>query len=606
MHARVLSPHGPLSPQPSSPPRGRNKKGLVISRAAAQGGPRSPHRNGPLSPKIRSPRPGSPSFCSPGSRAPKSILQRVFNGLLWLLIRQPRYIALMLLLYVGLSGLYTSFIADLPEHQVAMGVNTGMGLVGGGLLAWQHGSARSTVGTTYESPRIYERFAEAMDAAGGNVTFGNVATWQHPAPEEGWRPCIERPPGYPGPPEKTNGYIVVVANGGLNQQRSSICNAVAVARLLNATLVVPHFHFNPIWRDPSTFAEIFDVDHFIKSLERDVRIVKELPNDVLEGLGETAGGYKVKVPAWATASFYLKKVLPQLLEARVIRFSPFANRLSYDGIPPEIQRLRCRTNFEALRFAPTISAAARRLTQLMGGGPTWELAKDPYVAVHLRFEKDMVAFSNCVYDGGEDELKEMADFREFGWRGKFTKPGRKHINPGEVRRDGKCPLTPLEVGMMLRGMGFPKSTRLYMAAGQIYRGDRMMAPLRAMFPNLQTKSTLLLPEELSPFKVFVISQGGNFPQILVGHRRFLNRGHWKTIRPDKRHLADFRHEMELMRVHNDVKGADKRKVGASIYTVPQPECMCQEKEPPGSGPGVVQAAAETKGGDEDKDDEDMG
>ncbi|WMV19118.1 hypothetical protein MTR67_012503 [Solanum verrucosum] len=62
-----------------------------------------------------------------------------------------------------------------------------------------------------------------------------------------WRPCIDK--SSRGLPE-SNGYIYIEANGGLNQQRTSICNAVAVAGYLNATLVIPHFHFHSIWRDP--------------------------------------------------------------------------------------------------------------------------------------------------------------------------------------------------------------------------------------------------------------------------------------------------------------------------------------------------------------------
>jgi hypothetical protein len=51
-----------------------------------------------------------------------------------------------------------------------------------------------------------------------------------------------------------NGYIYVEANGGLNQQRASICNAVAVAGFLNATLVIPNFHYHSIWRDPRSLS----------------------------------------------------------------------------------------------------------------------------------------------------------------------------------------------------------------------------------------------------------------------------------------------------------------------------------------------------------------
>ncbi|KAL5664728.1 hypothetical protein ACJX0J_024836, partial [Zea mays] len=167
--------------------------------------------------------------------------------------------------------------------------------------------------------------------------------------------------------------------------------------------------------------------------------------------------------------------------------------------------------------------------------------------------KDMIAFSCCVYDGGDEE-KEMDAAREIGWRRKFTKRGRV-IRPGIIRMNGKCPLTPLEVGLMLRGMGFSNKTAIFLASGKIYKAEKNMASLLEMFPLLQTKETLASEEELAPFKnfssrmavvdysicaqseVFVTTQGGNFPHFLMGHRRYLYGGHSKTIKPDKRRLA---------------------------------------------------------------------
>lgn len=55
--------------------------------------------------------------------------------------------------------------------------------------------------------------------------------------------------------------------------------------------------------------------------------------------------------------------------------------------------------------------------------------------------------------------------------------------------------------MMLRGMGFDNTTSVYVAAGKIYKAEKYMAPLKQMFPRLQTKDTLASPEELAPFKV---------------------------------------------------------------------------------------------------------
>jgi hypothetical protein len=55
--------------------------------------------------------------------------------------------------------------------------------------------------------------------------------------------------------------------------------------------------------------------------------------------------------------------------------------------------------------------------------------------------------------------------------------------------------------MMLRGMGFDNTTSVYVAAGNIYKAEKYMAPLKQMFPRLETKDTIATAEELVPFKV---------------------------------------------------------------------------------------------------------
>ncbi|RLN27762.1 hypothetical protein C2845_PM05G35690 [Panicum miliaceum] len=332
----------------------------------------------------------------------------------------------------------------------------------------------------------------------------------------------------------------------------AICNAVAIAGFLNATLIIPNFHFHSIWKDPSKFSDIYDKDHFVQHLQNDVRVVHKIPNFIMERFGHNLSNvFNFKIKAWARIQYYKDVVLPKLIEERFIRISPFANRLSFDA-PPAVQRLRCLANFEALKFSKPIVSLSQTLVYRMREKSFESDGK--YISVHLRFEEDMVAFSCCVYDGGDEEKKEMDAAREIGWRGKFTKRGRV-IRPGVIRMNGKCPLTPLEVGLMLRGMGFSNKTAIFLASGKIYRAKKNMAPLLEMFPLLQTKETLASEEELAPFKnfssrmaaidysvcaqseIFVTTQGGNFPHFLTGHRRYLYGGHSKTIKPDKRRLA---------------------------------------------------------------------
>ncbi|XP_022718261.1 uncharacterized protein At1g04910 isoform X2 [Durio zibethinus] len=442
--------------------------------------------------------------------------------------------------------------------------------------------------------------------ADSNASYNALmATWNMKM-HQGWKPCVNSIISKTGFSElpKSNGFLIIEANGGLNQQRLSICDAVAVAWLLNATLVIPIFHLNSVWRDSSKFGDIFDEEFFIHALRNHVNVVRELPADVLKRFDNNISNIvNLRVKGWSSPAHYLQKVLPKLEAMGAVRIAPFSNRLAY-SVPPTIQGLRCLSNFEALRFSEPIKTLADKMVERMVKNSSHSGGK--YVSVHLRFEMDMVAFSCCEYDGGEEERHEMDIAREKSWRGKFRRRGRV-IRPSANRMDGKCPLTPLEVGMMLRGMGFDKNTSIFVAAGNIYKAEKYMAPLKQMFPLLETKDTLATPEELATFKghssrlaaldytvclhseVFVTTQGGNFPHFLMGHRRYLYGGHAKTIKPDKRKLAllfdsphirweTFKRQMKDMLRHSDMKGSELKKPSGSVYTFPMPDCMCKQTE----------------------------
>jgi hypothetical protein len=162
-----------------------------------------------------------------------------------------------------------------------------------------------------------------------------------------------------------------------------------------------------------------------------------------------------------------------------------------------------------------------------------------------RFEPDMLAFSGCYYGGGEKERKELGAIRK-RWKTLHA------INPEKGRRQGRCPLTPEEVGLMLRALGYRNDVHIYVASGEIYGGARTLAPLKAFFPNLHTKETISSKEELAPFSkyssrmaaldfivcdgsdAFVTNNNGNMAKILAGRRRYF--GHKRTIRPNAKRL----------------------------------------------------------------------
>lgn len=482
--------------------------------------------------------------------------------------------------------------------------SNGIGLRGSSRML----AGRPGPGSMYRSPEVFHNLWPfmQMDSTTGENSATVLATTWHSRLHESWKPCINQSTFLTGFSElpKSNGFLIIEANGGLNQQRISICDVVAVAGLLNATLVIPMFHLNSVWRDSSKFGEIFDEEFFIHVLRNNVRIIKELPEDILERFDHNISNIvNLRVKAWSSPKYYLQRVLPKLLQMGAVRIAPFSNRLAH-AVPSNIQDFRCLANYEALRFSQPIRTLAERMVDRMITNSSVNGGK--YISVHLRFEEDMVAFSCCTYDGGAEEKREMDIARERSWRGKFRKHGRI-IRPGANRIDGKCPLTPLEVGMMLRAMGFDNTTSVFIASGEIYRAEKYMAPLRQMFPLLETKETLASQAELAPFRghssrlaaldytlclhseVFVTTQGGNFPHFLMGHRRYLYGGHAKTIKPDKRKLAllfdspdirweDFKQQMREMLHHSDMKGSEQRKPSGSLYTFPMPDCMCRQVE----------------------------
>ncbi|EES15207.1 uncharacterized protein At1g04910 isoform X1 [Sorghum bicolor] len=328
-------------------------------------------------------------------------------------------------------------------------------------------------------------------------------------------------------------YLMIVTSGGLNQQRTGIIDAVVAARILNATLVVPKLDQASFWKDSSNFSDIFDANWFISSLSKDVKIVKELPHIG----GKLRAPHRMRVPRKCTERCYLNRVLPALLKKHVIRLTKFDYRLA-NRLQTDLQKLRCRVNYHALRFTAPIQEMGEKLIQRM------RERSEYFIALHLRFEPDMLAFSGCYYGGGEKERRELGAIRK-RWKG-------LHPNPEKGRRQGRCPLTPEEVGLMLRALGYRKDVHIYVASGEIYGGARTLAPLKALFPNLHTKETISSKEELAPFSkyssrmaaldfivcdesdAFVANNNGNMAKILAGRRRYF--GHKRTIRPNAKRL----------------------------------------------------------------------
>ncbi|KAK4762729.1 hypothetical protein SAY86_008497 [Trapa natans] len=340
---------------------------------------------------------------------------------------------------------------------------------------------------------------------------------------------------------KNNGYLMVSSNGGLNQMRSGICDMVAIARYLNVTLIVPELDNTSFWNDHSQFTDIFDVDYFIKSLRDEVKILKELPPAQKKKV-ESESLFSMPPVSWSNMTYYYNTVLPRIKEHGILHFTKTDARLANNGLPVEVQRLRCRANYRALRFAPDIQATAKKIVHVLR-------QRGPFLVLHLRYEMDMIAFSGCNEGCNEQEIDELTKMRyAYPWW------KEKEIDSEKKRKDGLCPLTPEEVTLALRALDIDRRIQVYIAAGDIYKAEKRMTSLIAAYPNVVKKETLLDPEELKPFQnysnrmaaldyyvsiesdFFVPSYGGNMAKVVEGHRRFL--GYRKTILLDRKVLVD--------------------------------------------------------------------
>ncbi|KAI4387171.1 hypothetical protein MLD38_005021 [Melastoma candidum] len=431
-----------------------------------------------------------------------------------------------------------------------------------------------------------------------------------PLDDQGWIPAGQSS-NRGALPEKTEGYLQVFLDGGLNQQRMGICDAVAVAKILNATLVIPYLEVNAVWKDSSSFSDIFDVDHFIGILKDDIRIVRELPDEFSwssrEYYATAIRPNRIKTaPAHASLNWYLENVSPVLQSYGLAVIAPFSHRMTFDNVPTDIQLLRCKVNFQALEFVPHVrelgDALVNRLRYNSDGSYLQEITDSnvkhagKFVALHLRFDKDMAAHSACDFGGGKAEKLSLAKYRQVMWQGRVL---NSRFTDEELRSQGRCPLTPEEVGLLLAAMGFDNNTRLYLASHKVYGGEARISALRSLFPLMEDKKSLASTEERAQISgkasllaavdyyvsmhsdVFVSASPGNMHNALVGHRTYKN---LKTIRPNMPLLgqlflnkslswSDFRDS--VIEGHMNRQGQIRlRKPKQSLYTYPAPDCMC--------------------------------
>ncbi|KAF0900011.1 hypothetical protein E2562_026252 [Oryza meyeriana var. granulata] len=150
---------------------------------------------------------------------------------------------------------------------------------------WAHRRIRILLPVLFLAPALFFLLSAptsppffTLPASREETPSGSGVIWAQRRVVE-WRPCGWWRTAMPAPCRR-NGYVRIDCYGGLNQLRRDLCDGLAVARLLNATMVLPKFEVAAYWNESSGFADVFDVDYFIEQTRGYVEVVKEMPEEI--------------------------------------------------------------------------------------------------------------------------------------------------------------------------------------------------------------------------------------------------------------------------------------------------------------------------------------
>ncbi|XP_010524989.1 PREDICTED: uncharacterized protein LOC104802875 [Tarenaya hassleriana] len=330
----------------------------------------------------------------------------------------------------------------------------------------------------------------------GIQSFTSKHLWRSVKSLETLQPYANSRNNYPAPSQVNNGFIYAKVFGGFDKIRSSICDLVTISRLLNATLVIPELQESLRSKGISykfnSFSYLYDEEQFIAFLKNDITVVKALPES-LKGARKRNEFPIFKPKSSASLNFYLDDVFPKLKKEKVIGLIVSNGGCLQSVLPAsmsELQRLRCRVAFHALQFRSEIQLLGKKMVERLRG---WG---QPFLAYHPGLTRDTLAYHGCA-ELFQDVHTELIQYRRAQMIEQRIISDELSVD-SHLRRDkGLCPLMPEEVGILLRTLGYSPKTIIYLAGPETFGGQRVLIPLRAIFPNLVDRTSLCSEDELS-------------------------------------------------------------------------------------------------------------
>ncbi|CAO2836948.1 unnamed protein product [Amaranthus hypochondriacus] len=332
-------------------------------------------------------------------------------------------------------------------------------------------------------------------SVGGTRVLGYKKLWENVKFLQSLQPYSNPRTSFPEPAVQSNGFIYAKIYGGFEKIRNSIADLVAVSRLLNATLVIPEIQESlrskGISSKYTSFSYIYNEEQFIAALKSDVIVVKTLPSELKEARRQKQ--FPIFKPTRsASPSYYTSEVLPALEKAKVVGLVISDGGCLQDALPRslvEYQRLRCRVAYHALRFREEILALGHEIVKRLRS------SGQPYIAYNPGLVRDALAYHGCG-ELFQDVHTELIQYRREQMIKQRILREELTVDSHARKLNGSCPLMPEEVGLLLRAMGYPPLTRTYVAGSEIFGGQRVLIPLRAMYTNLVDRTSLCNKQEL--------------------------------------------------------------------------------------------------------------
>ncbi|MCD7470987.1 hypothetical protein HAX54_011244 [Datura stramonium] len=259
------------------------------------------------------------------------------------------------------------------------------------------------------------------------------------------KPCWTKPA--PQEADQSQGFVTFSLTNGPEYHVSQIADAVIVARYLGATLVIPDIRGSRPG-DKRNFEDIYDVEHFVRSLDGVVKVATTQPAEV-----SARNLAVVKVPNRVSEDYIAENIEPVFTSKGNIRLATYFPSVNMKKMKEKSNSdsIACMAMFGTLELQPEVNEVVESMVERLRALSA--KSKGQFIAVDLRV--DILEKKSCQ---GDDAHKSKSCYG------------------------------PEEIGMFLRKVGFNKDTTLYLTQS---RWDSSLDALKDLFPRTYTKENIM-------------------------------------------------------------------------------------------------------------------